>query len=73
VPDVLDERALMYVRQTEAERVLVALNFKDEEVEVSPRAAGGDLLLSSHVDREARSTGPRVRLRANEGVVIQLH
>jgi alpha-glucosidase len=73
VPDVLDERALTYVRTTDAERVLVALNFMDGEIEISPRAAQGDLLLSSHVDREAHSTGPRVRLRANEGVVIQLH
>jgi alpha-glucosidase len=72
LPDVLDERALVYVRQAADKRVLVALNFTEESIEISPRAGGGRLLFSSHLDREADRMGLKLPLRANEGIVIEL-
>jgi alpha-glucosidase len=72
IPDVLDKRALVYVRQAGAERMLVMLNFTDKPIEITPRAAGGRLLISSHLDREGGRVGSTLSLRANEGVAIEL-
>ncbi len=72
IPDVLDKRALVYVRQADAERVLVVLNFTEKPIEITPRAGGGRLLISSYLDREGDYVGAKLSLRANEGVAIEL-
>jgi alpha-glucosidase len=72
LPDVLDERALIYVREADDERLLAALNFTETPIEITPRRGAGRLLISSHLDREGNRVGPKVALRGNEGVLIVL-
>jgi alpha-glucosidase len=71
-PDLIDDRALVFVRETEDERLLVALNFTPKRLELAPRAGGGRIILSTQLDRNDERTGDRVTLSANEGVVISL-
>lgn len=60
----------VYVRESGADRFVVALNFTDAPVNV-PLAQGGDLLLSTALDRQEAVSGS-VALRPNEGVIIRV-
>ncbi|MCC6493608.1 MAG: DUF3459 domain-containing protein, partial [Pirellulales bacterium] len=71
-PDVIDERALVFVRRAEDRQALVALNFTDQPVELKPKAGGGKILLSTHGDRQRETAGRSLRLRGNEGVIVDL-
>jgi alpha-glucosidase len=71
LPNILDERVLVYAREAEGERVLVALNFAEEEVEIAPRNSVGRVLLSSHLDRRAETASCQIQLRAYEGLIVQ--
>jgi alpha-glucosidase len=55
-----------YLRGSE---VLVALNFSDQPKTLS--LPGGEILLSTHLDRYGGVTG-QLELRPNEGVVVRL-
>jgi alpha-glucosidase len=65
---------LAYVRKTQSERFLVALNFGPDPHELSLDAlsGAGRVLLSTHLDTDAGASIGSVGLRANEGVVVEL-
>jgi alpha-glucosidase len=69
-----DGPVLVYRRDTADQHLLVALNFSAEPRTVSlvARAPGGRLLLSTHLDRADESTGDRLALRGDEGLLIAL-
>jgi len=61
----------IYVREHEDERLLIALNFSGEERALDVDAyAGGELVLSTHLDREGALETPALHLRPHEGVII---
>jgi alpha-glucosidase len=62
-----------YTRKLGAQRFLVALNLGADPHAVSFTSAvgsGGQIVLSTHLDRAGEITGGDVNLRANEGVII---
>jgi alpha-glucosidase len=61
---------LIYARETDMARLIVALNFSDEPVTVT-LAKSGALLLSTRLDRADEATGPRLALRPHEGAVLR--
>jgi alpha-glucosidase len=69
-----DADLLVFTRELGSERILVALNLGDEPAtaRAGPGEWGGQLLLSSAGDREGETVRGPVKLRANEGVVIEL-
>jgi alpha-glucosidase len=60
---------LIYRRQHDNRRILVALNFSRDRQEV-PVTMPGEVLISTHLDRTDVSIADVLRLRPNEGVVI---
>jgi len=73
-PIVASGDLLLYVRQLENDRILVALNLGDEPaaLDFPAEAISGRVLLSSHCDRENELVSNSLALRPNEGVVIDL-
>jgi alpha-glucosidase len=71
LPDYADERVLSFVRATNRQRMLVALNFTDQPVEFQPKAGVGWVVASTHLEPAERHKA-RVTLRPNEGHVIAL-
>jgi alpha-glucosidase len=65
---------LLFLREAQNERLLVALNFGAAPAVASFANAGftGDLLLSSYLDCEGGSVRDMIRMRPNEGVVIRI-
>jgi alpha-glucosidase len=71
---LLTERdLLLYIRQAGSERILIALNFSSQPISTSfpLDAASGRVLLSSFGDRDMEHVAGRVKLRGDEGLVIQ--
>jgi alpha-glucosidase len=66
---------LLFVRECEDERLLVALNLGDEPTSVSFPVGGlrGHVLLSSFCDRDFEPADASIELRPDEGVIIELH
>jgi alpha-glucosidase len=64
---------LVFIREHQSQRLLVALNLGGEPTSVSSQAGlwRGQLLLSSFADRTEAVDGD-IALRANEGVVVEL-
>jgi alpha-glucosidase len=64
---------LAYLREQEGRRLLVLLNLGGEECELRlpPPALEGEIVLSTHLDRQEAVT-QAVRLRADEGVIVAL-
>ena len=60
---------LVFAREHEGERVLVVLNLADGPRRV-PIAAGGEIALSTALDRTGERVAGEVDLRAAEGVVV---
>jgi alpha-glucosidase len=72
-PVVASGDLLLFVREHEGARILVALNLGDEPTVVSAQQAWkGRVLISSHLDREAEKILGDIALRSNEGVVVEL-
>jgi alpha-glucosidase len=71
-PDHIDDRALMFVRETQRERMLIALNFTAKPLELARQVAGGRIVLSTQLDREDEPMRGPVTLRANEGLIVSL-
>ena len=72
--DGVPENCLAYVREAAGHRILVVLNFSDEEQSIPLTGAGklGRLVLSTHLDRDGPvGLGP-IRLRAREGCSIHV-
>jgi alpha-glucosidase len=64
---------LAYLRTSENERLLVALNFSAEPRKFSLLALGaGRILLSTVMDRAAEKLTDHLRLRSNEGIIVML-
>jgi|SRR5215203_198040 len=64
---------LIFVRQYDNERLLIALNLGDEPAQVNfASPAGGRILLSSMGDREWEPVNGTIDLRDNEGLIIEL-
>ena len=56
-----------------AERLLVALNLgREPRTVATPEVGNGQILLSTHLDREEAGTGANIELRPDEGVIVSL-
>ncbi len=67
------ENCFVFERQAVEQRVLVALNFSDQEQKLSlPELRTGNLVLSTALDREGEVNLADFNLRANEGCIIEL-
>jgi alpha-glucosidase len=64
---------LIFVRQHDRERLLIALNFSDLPAQASFRDFfAGHLVLSSRGDRDGESIHGAIDLRANEAIIVEL-
>jgi alpha-glucosidase len=73
-PILADNDLLLFVREHGSERLLVALNFgMGAAVAKLPDEVAGTLLLSSQLDRQGEDVRGAIKLRPDEGVVIELH
>jgi alpha-glucosidase len=65
---------LVFARESDSERILVALNFgaRPAAVNLPNDNKEGRLLLSSFCDRAGEQVAATVRLRSNEGAIIEL-
>jgi alpha-glucosidase len=65
---------LLYRREHEGDRILVALNMGGDPTNVRPKTMSlrGGILLSSHADRNGERIDDELDLRGNEGVIIGL-
>jgi alpha-glucosidase len=72
VPIAAQGDLLLYRRQAEGKAVVIALNLGDEPVSLESDAIGmgGEILLSTFLDREREKVAGMVDLRGNEGVII---
>jgi alpha-glucosidase len=71
--DDVPEECYVYLRQADDQRVLVALNFSDQEQRVTlPVLGEGRIAVSTHLDREDRISLGKLVLRGNEGVIVEL-
>jgi alpha-glucosidase len=72
VPIAAEGDLLLYRRQGEGRAVVVALNLGAEPVSLESDAAGlgGEILLSTFLDRQGEKIQGTLDLRGNEGVII---
>jgi len=72
VPMAAEGDLLLYRRESEGRAVVVALNLGAEPVSIASDAlrAGGEILLSTFLDRQAEKIQGSLDLRGNEGVII---
>ena len=72
VPIAAEGDLLLYRRQSEGKAVVVALNLGAEPVSVATDAfrPGGEILLSTFLDRQGEKIRGSLDLRGNEGVII---
>lgn len=69
----VNDDCYVYLRSTEDERLMVALNFSDAMCQLTiPDLARGRVVLSTFLDREGEKALPELVLRPNEGVIIEL-
>jgi alpha-glucosidase len=73
-PVQADGDLLVFTRELADERLLIALNLGGEPTTARPTAAEweGQLLISSAGDREGEAVRGSIKLRAHEGVVVDL-
>jgi hypothetical protein len=71
--DGVPEACCAFLRETDGQRVLVALNFSDQEQYLAvPLVERGTVAISTYLDRTG-SVDPRaLSLRGNEGLIIEL-
>lgn len=68
-----EENCYVYLRESGAERKLVALNFASSPATINTRLEGkGQVRLSTHADRIDEVDLSEIELRPNEGLVIDL-
>jgi alpha-glucosidase len=71
--DKVPEGCFAYLREHAEQRMLVALNFSDDEHRLSlPDVGAGQLLISTHLDREGTMDLAALSLRRYEGVIVVL-
>jgi alpha-glucosidase len=67
------ESCFAYLREQAGQRMLVALNFSDDEHRLSlPDLGVGQLVISTHLDREGTIDLTTLHLRGHEGVIVEL-
>jgi alpha-glucosidase len=71
--DGVPEACYVYLRETDEQRVLVVLNFsgRRERVRIAARG-GGEIALSTHLDRSGVVDLGALPVRGNEGLIIEL-
>jgi alpha-glucosidase len=67
-----EESALAYIREDAGARFAIALNLGSEARTVELQGARGQVILSTHLDREGERASDRIELRGDEGVVIRM-
>jgi len=71
--DAGDDQCLVYLRVAGDERRLVVLNFAGAHCRVSvPGEGTGQVVISTHLDREGSESLSGLELRPHEGVIIEL-
>jgi len=72
VPLAAEGDLLLYKRQDDKRSLLIALNLGDEPLSVRSDTVGlgGEILLSTVMDREGEAIGETLELRGNEGVIL---
>jgi len=72
VPIAADGDLLLYRRESDDGAIVVALNLGAEPVSITAERIGldGEILLSTHMDRDREAIHGTLDLRGNEGVVI---
>jgi alpha-glucosidase len=70
VPIAAEGDLLLYRRQGSESSVVIALNLGAEPVELQSEALGGEILLSTLMDRKGEKLRGVLDLRDNEGVII---
>ncbi len=72
MPIAADGDLLMYRRQGAGAAIVVALNLGVEPVSIASEMIGldGEVLLSTHMDRQGEGIRGALDLRGNEGVII---
>src|SRR5262249_56108100 len=74
VPIAAKEDLLLFGRQREGDRLLIALNLVDQPTvaDLGDDSFAGTLLLSSQLDRTGEAVRRYIDLRTNEGVVVEI-
>lgn len=69
-----DADLIAYTRQAGTRRLLIALNFASAErvFDLARSSTCATILLSTHLDRSHEALGAKLRLRADEGVIVEL-
>ncbi|MDY6875789.1 MAG: alpha-amylase family glycosyl hydrolase [Chloroflexota bacterium] len=71
--DVGDDDCFVYLRTAGDERRLIALNFTDDQRYISvPGEDTGQIVISTHLDREEKVSLSRLELRPHEGLIVEL-
>jgi alpha-glucosidase len=70
VPIAAQGELLLYRRQSEGRTAVVALNLGSEPVSLESETIGGEILLSTFLDREGEKVQGALDLRGDEGVII---
>ena len=72
LPIAAQGELLLYRRQDDEQSILIALNLGSEPVSVLSDSIGlgGEILLSTQMDRAGEAVGETLDLRANEGVIL---
>ncbi len=72
-PVPADGDLLAYIRESGGQRFLIVLNFSSrEQLLAAPEGLRGNVILSTHLDRDGEAMGNAVELRPDEGVVVRL-
>jgi alpha-glucosidase len=68
------EDCFVYLRGSAADQLLIALNFAGQAQEISiPDHEAGNIIISTHLDRQGEEALTTLKLRAFEGLVIALN
>jgi alpha-glucosidase len=70
----VSDQAIGFVRQYGARRLLIGLNLTSSpaELDITSGPAMGRIILSTHLDREGEAVDEKIRLRADEGIIVDL-
>ena len=73
VPIAAQGTLLLYRRQSEGRAAVIALNLADQPVSIEAKTIGngGEILLSTFLDRQGEKIEGALDLRGNEGVIIE--
>jgi alpha-glucosidase len=65
---------MLYMREDQERRLLIALNFSSDarQLSLAPAPNQSRILLSTHLDRQDESFDNHIDLRADEGIVAEL-